>query len=240
MWFYAWLTGLTPSVVRAVVMVTIFEIGRMLYRQTISLNTIAAAAFIILTVRPSDLWSVSFQLSFAATAAIVIFAGDPIFRHLVTSRSRPTILRRVLTYFAGLIVVSIAAQLGTLPITMHTFGQVSNYFLLTNLIVLPLASVLVPCGLISMALGGSVVGVWFGKITWALAWLMNHSVGWIESLPGSTMRVQCDTMMVVLLYAAMLMGWLSLHPLNPKKPARALLWLVGVAAILVLFLQKNA
>ena len=239
MWFYAWLTGLTPSVVRAVVMVTIFEIGRMLYRQTISLNTIAAAAFIILTVRPSDLWSVSFQLSFAATAAIVIFAKE-CEKVLHRSEWRHIFRGRVASWIAGTIVVSIAAQLGTLPITMHTFGQVSNYFLLTNLIVLPLASVLVPCGLISMALGGSVVGVWFSKITWALAWLMNHSVGWIESLPGSTMRVQCDTMMVVLLYAAMLMGWLSLHPLNPKKPARALLWLVGVAAILVLFLQKNA
>lgn len=239
MWFYAWLTGLTPSVVRAVVMVTIFEIGRMLYRQTISLNTIAAAAVIILTVRPSDLWSVSFQLSFAATAAIVIFAKE---MELVLHRKQwlHKGLGRIFNWIAGIIIISIAAQLGTLPITMHTFGQVSNYFLLTNLIVLPLASVLVPCGLISMALGGSVVGVWFSKITWALAWLMNHSVGWIESLPGSTMRVQCDTMMVVLLYAAMLMGWLSLHPLNPKKPARALLWLVGVAAILVLFLQKNA
>ena len=239
MWFYAWLTGLTPSVVRAVVMVTIFEIGRMLYRQTISLNTIAAAAFIILTVRPSDLWSVSFQLSFAATAAIVIFAKE---MELVLHRKQwlHKWTGRAFDWIAGIIIISIAAQLGTLPITMHTFGQVSNYFLLTNLIVLPLASVLVPCGLISMALGGSVVGVWFSKITWALAWLMNHSVGWIESLPGSTMRVQCDTMMVVLLYAAMLMGWLSLHPLNSKKPARALLWLVGVAAILVLFLQKNA
>lgn len=239
MWFYAWLTGLTPSVVRAVVMVTIFEIGRMLYRQTISLNTIAAAAFIILTVRPSDLWSVSFQLSFAATAAIVIFAKE---MELVLHRKQwlHKGLGRIFNWIAGIIIISIAAQLGTLPITMHTFGQVSNYFLLTNLIVLPLASVLVPCGLVSMALGGSVVGVWFSKITWALAWLMNHSVGWIESLPGSTMRVQCDTMMVVLLYAAMLMGWLSLHPLNPKKPARALLWLIGVAAILVLFLQKNA
>ena len=48
MWFYAWLTGMTPSVVRAVLMVTIFEVGRMAYRQAISLNTIAAAAVLIL------------------------------------------------------------------------------------------------------------------------------------------------------------------------------------------------
>ena len=76
MWAYAWLTGMTPSVVRAVLMVTLFEFGRMIYRQSFSLNTIAAAAVLILLAKPSDLWSVSFQLSFAATAAIVVFM-DP-------------------------------------------------------------------------------------------------------------------------------------------------------------------
>ena len=238
MWFYAWLTGLTPSVVRAVVMVTIFEVGRMAYREAVSLNTIAAAAFIILVVRPSDLWSISFQLSFAATTAIVLFAKE---MELVLHRKewKHKWTGYLWNWCVGIVIVSLAAQLGTLPITMHAFGQVSNYFLLTNLIVLPLASLLVPCGLATIALGGSWCGVVVGKVTWALAWLMNHSVGWIESLPGSTMRVQCDARMAVLLYAAMVMAWLSLHPRNPKKSAWALLWLVGVAAVLVLFGLKN-
>jgi competence protein ComEC len=55
-------------------MITLVEIGRMLYRNSLSINTIAAAAVLILLVRPLDLWSISFQLSFAATIAIVIFA----------------------------------------------------------------------------------------------------------------------------------------------------------------------
>ena len=192
MWFYAWLTGMTPSVVRAVLMVTIFEVGRMAYRQAISLNTIAAAAVLILLVKPTDLWSVSFQLSFAATAAIVILMSA--FRHLVISKYRS------LNYLTGILLVSIAAQLGTLPLTMYYFGQMSNYFLLTNLIVLPLATFLVPFGLLSIALGGSWLGVTVSKVTWALAWTMNHSVEWIEHLPGSLMHVSVSLPMVIVYY----------------------------------------
>ena len=201
MWGYAWLTGMTPSVVRAVLMVSLFEIGRMFYRQSFSLNTIAAAAVLILLVKPSDLWSVSFQLSFAATAAIVMIIGS-----LSKSLPKPEKSRsRVLPYFVGVIVVSIAAQLGTLPITIYYFGQVSSYFLLTNLMVLPLATLLVPCGLATIAFGGSWLGMLIGKVTWALSWAMNHSVGWIESLPGSTIPAHASGGMVLLYYVLLLL-----------------------------------
>lgn len=200
MWFYAWLTGMTPSVVRAVLMVTIFEVGRMFYRQAISLNTIAAAAVLILLVRPLDFWSVSFQLSFSATAAIVLVANEMgKLVHYDSLRRLPG--GRFLNWVVGIPIVSFAAQLGTLPLSMYYFNQISNYFLLTNLIVLPLASILVPCGLISIALGGTSLGLIAGKITYGLAWLMNHSVAWLEALPGSTTQVSIGTTMVAIYYA---------------------------------------
>jgi len=200
MWGYAWLTGMTPSVVRAVVMVTLVEFGKMLYRNSLTLNTIAAAAVLILLVRPTDLWSVSFQLSFAATAAIVIMVPNL----FPTLHLKNRLLKRFLTYIIGIIIVSIAAQLGTLPITMYYFKQASTYFLLANLLVLPLASLLVPCGLISIALGGCAAGVWFSKVTWALAWAMNHSVAWIEHLPGSTVPANINGWMVAIYYVLFL------------------------------------
>ena len=187
--------------------------GRMSYQRAFSLNTLAAAAFLILVARPTDLWSVSFQLSFAATAAIVLIVNKSIYRDVELSRYRNTILGQIGSFFGGIIVVSIAAQIGTLPITIHYFGQVSTYFLLTNLIVLPLATVLVPCGLISIALGGSVAGVFFSRITFAFAWLMNHATGWIEHLPGSTFPAHADTGMVLLYYIFLLLFLLFL----PKK-----------------------
>ena len=196
---------MTPSVVRAVLMVSLFEVGRMIYRQSFSLNAIASAAVLILLVKPSDLWSVSFQLSFAATAAIVsITPALPL---------REGRWPRIVTYILGIMVVSIAAQLGTLPITMYYFGQVSTYFLLTNFIVLPLATILVPCGLVTIALGGSWFGVLVGKITWALSWAMNHSVGWIESLPGSTVSAYVNGWMIGVYYVLLVL----LIALIPQK-----------------------
>lgn len=185
---YAWLTGLTPSVVRAVLMVSLVEFGRMMYRNSLSINTIAAAAVLILLARPLDLWSVSFQLSFAATAAIVLF-----------TRKIPK------NWFIATILISLAAQLGTMPITMYTYGQFSSYFLLTNLIVLPLATVLVPLGLLTIALGGTSIGCFVGQGTEAVAWLMNHSVGWIESLPGSTVSASVNGPMIAVYYALLLL-----------------------------------
>lgn len=224
--FYAWLTGMTPSVVRCVVMITLVETGKMLYRYSPTLNTIAAAAVLILLVRPLDLWSVSFQLSFAATAAIVIMAKDAE-RELHTLDWRNSLRGKAFSWIAGTIIVSLAAQLGTLPITMYTFGQVSNYFLLTNLIVLPIAAFLVPCGLASIVLGGTFLGRITGYLTHALAWTMNHAVGWIESLPGSCSDVQISLPMAFLLYAAMAMGWLTIH--------KSLWWIIGVIASVTTF-----
>lgn len=199
MWGYAWLTGLTPSVVRAVTMVTIFEIGRMAYRRAFSLNTVAAAAVLILLAKPTDLWNVSFQLSFTATASIIVFARE-CEKYLHSRDLDHTYTGRALSWIIGTVIISFAAQLGTLPITMYYFHQVSTYFLLANLMVLPLASLLVPCGLISIALGGSQIGIHFSKITWVLAWAMNHSVGWIERLPGSTIPCQINGIMVAIYY----------------------------------------
>lgn len=204
MWFYAWLTGMTPSVVRAVLMVSLVEVGRMFYRRALSLNTIAAAAVLILLARPLDLWSVSFQLSFTATASIVVFARatEGVLHRKEWIHQRKG---RVLSWIIGTIIISLAAQAGTLPITMYTFGQVSPYFLLANLIVLPVASFLVPCGLISIVLGGSAAGIVFSKLTWALSWVMNHSVGWIESLPGSTIPAHINGGMIAVYYVLLLL-----------------------------------
>lgn len=194
LWGYAWITGMTPSVVRAVLMVTIYETGKMLYRQAFSLNTVAAAAVLILLVKPSDLWSVSFQLSFAATAMIIIVC-----------RSLPMYSSNRLTaWIKGTILVSLAAQLGTLAITMYYFHQISCYFLLANLIVLPVAALLMPSGLLTVSFGGSSIGILFGKATHLLARTMNHSVEWIESLPGSTVHVEISPLMAGVYYLLLL------------------------------------
>lgn len=218
MWGYAWLTGMTPSVVRAVLMLTLVEIGHMLYRRAFSLNTIAAAAVLILFVQPTDLFSVSFQLSFAATAAIVLLVNKILPRYYGSNRSLPThgVPGALAKYISGLVVVSLAAQIGTLPITLYTFGQFSTYFLLTNMIVLPLATLLVPCGMLSIALGGTAPGLMVGKLTNCLAWFLNYSVQWIESWPFSTVEGHINGLMVGIYYI-IIVFFIGLFAFSKKK-----------------------
>ena len=227
MWVYAAMTGMTPSVVRSVLMLSLVETGRMLYRQSLSLNTVAAAAFMILVVRPLDLFSVSFQLSFAAVVALLLFV--PAFSRLLpTSGIHPAPLRKTVRYIVDIVAVSLAAQIGTLPLTLYYFGQCSNYFLLPNLFVIPLAWLLVVAALVVLAIGGlpyiGGAAVWVCK---GLAWLLNTSVGWIEHLPGAVSEIRISLPMAVLLYAAIAGGYLSLK--------RSIWWLLPTAGCLILF-----
>ena len=181
--FYAILTGLSPSVCRSVIMLVIVQAAYMFYRRPIALNTIAAAAFIILCLNPNDLFSVSFQLSFAAVLAIIYL--EPFFRSLIPI-PRTGIMVSPLRYVRGLITVSLAAQLGTLPITLYYFHQICNYFLLTNLIVIPLAFAITITALATLTIGWiPSLGIILAPALKWLTWILNQYTAFIESLPGA-------------------------------------------------------
>lgn len=235
---YAAMTGGTPSVVRSVLMLTLMEIAVVLHREAFSPNTLAAAAVLILVVHPLDLFSVSFQLSFMAVLGILVLL--PLFRFRipggkVKKHSLQASVRRIGDYFIGIVGVSLAAQLGTLPLTLYYFGQCSNYFLLTNLIVIPLAFVIVSLGVLLLGVSGLAslcgAGAWLvhgvaGVLTFSVRFL-NASVGWIERLAGSVTTMRISLPMVFLLYGAIAGGYLTLH--------RSLWYLLPTAACLTLF-----
>jgi len=175
---YAWLTGATPSVVRAVIMSCMMLLAFMCQRTNQMLNALFAAAFFILLFCPTDLFSVSFQLSFAAVLSIALFM--PGWKRILPQN-----------YFFGLIGMSIAAMIGTMPLTLYYYGQISNYFLLTNLIVLPLAWLMMVGGLFTLTLGWiTPLGKILAWILNAITWLLNESVGWIEHLPWATTQIE--------------------------------------------------
>lgn len=188
LWAYAYLTGLTPSVVRSVIMFSLAEVAHMLYRDRVSLNVVFLSAAIILAFRPTDLFSVSFQLSYAAVIAIVLCS--PLFSFPSLDRIRPKALSKTVRSVVGLVTVSLAAQLGTLPLTLYYFHQMSNYFLLTNMIVIPLATILVPLGFATLVFGGvPYVG---DALVWCLqngTDLLMFAVNWVQSLPGAFVQV---------------------------------------------------
>jgi competence protein ComEC len=146
---YGVLSGMSASTQRAVIMVAVFLAALMAGRQNDLMNTIAWAALVILAVFPPALFSVSFQLSFSAVFWIVYGLQQPWVK-LATEKLRP---RPVLKRLFSLVVVSLLAVLGTLPLVMLYFNQVSLVGPVTNVVLVPLMGfAAVPLGLGGVAL----------------------------------------------------------------------------------------
>ncbi|MDR1112844.1 MAG: ComEC family competence protein, partial [Bacteroidales bacterium] len=148
-WLYAHITGLSPSVRRAAAMFTFVTIGGLLRRNTDIFHSLFTSCFVLLLFNPLLLFDVGFQLSYLAVAGIVTF--------------QPHILRiwkpkaKIANYFWQLTAVSAAAQLATFPLSIYYFGQFPNYFLIANLAVIMLSSVVLITGIVTLALSFSVL-----------------------------------------------------------------------------------
>ena len=136
LWGFAAVAGFTPSVVRAALLFTLMSLARCLHRDGTSLNSLAFAALVMLVVNPRWLMDIGFQLSFLAVFSILLLV--PLFDELLCTYERGVLYR----YFAGVISVSVAAQVGTLPLVWYYFGTFPLCFLLTNFVVVPSAFVI--------------------------------------------------------------------------------------------------
>lgn len=198
LWGFAFFTGLSPSVVRSVIMFSLFALSGLLSRKGISFNTLAVAAVLMLLYNPSWLFDVGFQLSFSAVAAILLIYPS-LYRLLPVGN-------RVLKWLWGLLCVSVAAQIGTLPFVLIYFSRFSTHFLLTNLLVIPLVSLIMYVAVIMLAT--SFLPVVQGAIAWVLKKmiaLLNDSVRWVEQLPFSSIDgIWVDGWEVLLFYLSVL------------------------------------
>lgn len=180
-WFYAFLTGLSPSVLRASVMVSFFIIGNEINRDKDSYNTLAMSAFFLLVLNPAFLFNTGFQLSYAAVLGIITFYKP--FYNIFWIRNK------FVDKIWSVISVSLAAQLGTFPLAIHYFNIFPTYFIITNLIVFPFSFLIISGGLLF------IVVSWVPYISHIVAtlisgmiYLMNFLVESVSKLPGSTVK----------------------------------------------------
>lgn len=175
LWLFAFFTGLSPSVVRSAAMFSIWALADLCGRQSFSLNTLALTAWLMLLVRPVWLFDVGFQLSFAAVLSILLF--QPFLYRLCPVRHRAG------TYLWGLVSVSVAAQLGTAPLVLFYFSRFSTHFLLTNLLVVPLVTLILYAAVVLLLTPMSglqaVAAVGLEK----MLRMLNLLVRWVEQLP---------------------------------------------------------
>lgn len=135
LWFYAFLAGLSPSVLRATIMLTIVSIGLAGGKKGFTFNTLAAAAFFILIYSPMSLFDVGFQMSFTAVFAILYF--NPMINHLYQPK------QKIKKYVWNLFTVSTSAQLGVFPIALYYFGTFPTYFFIANMLIVPTIGIII-------------------------------------------------------------------------------------------------
>jgi competence protein ComEC len=197
LWIYACVTGLSPSVLRAVTMFSFMVLARPLNHRTNIYNVLAASAFCLLLFDPYLIMSVGFQLSYLAVLGIVYL--QPLLYNLFEPQSR------MVDEVWKISSVSIAAQLATFPLGLLYFHQFPNYFLLSNLFVLPLGFAVLVGGLSTLAFSFiSSLATLFGILLQWLIKLLNYLIFLTDSLPFNVIEnirisfFQCILLMVFL------------------------------------------
>lgn len=181
LWLFSILAGAQPSILRSAVMFSFLLIGRNIARNMPIINSLAASAFLLLCYNPFWLWNIGFQLSYVALLSIVIFM-KPVYNMIYVKN-------KGLDQIWQLAAVSLAAQLLTTPFILYHFHQFPTYFLITNMIAVPLSS-LVLLGEIALCVVYfiPVVSTFMGKVLCFLIWTMNSSVEYLEVLPFSVWK----------------------------------------------------
>ncbi len=196
--FYAAVTGLHVSSVRAAVMSSILLGGFFFERKVFALNSLAAAAFFLLCWDTNEFFSTGFQLSFAVVGGIILLA-DPLSGRLrLIGAPDPFLPRRLVSGLRRMIgvgyewicrggSVSLAAWLGSLPLIFWYFHLITPSSLFANLVVVPIAFFILAIALLSLVVApiASGLSLIFNNANWSLATAVIAFVQWFAQLPGS-------------------------------------------------------
>ena len=179
LFLYAWLTGFPPSVARATLMFALFQWAWEQERPVSSLYILALTAFVLVLIDPAMAGEVGFQLSFVAVASIILLF--PLAKRLYYPR------RKVLRYLVDLFYVSLAAQIGLMPLILLYFHRFSWGFLVANLAVIPLLTVILGVGFTAILLvaAGLPAGILLKGLDvllqamWQITYRISLWEGWI-------------------------------------------------------------
>ncbi|SHI74743.1 ComEC/Rec2 family competence protein [Flavobacterium haoranii] len=199
LWSFAILTGFTASVTRAVTMFSIIAIGRALNRDTSIYNSIAFSALLLLVFKPNFIFDIGFQLSYAAVLSIVAF--QPFFKNLYFTKFK------IVNYFTDLVMVSLAAQIGVLPLSIYYFNQFPVLFLAANIVIIPLTTAVVITSLATLILNFIFpsLAILLGKLASFCIQLMNMYAEWIASFNGLVIQnISFSSILCVLGYASII------------------------------------
>ena len=211
-WAFVFLVGMSVSVVRSAIMLTVYGLLSIGNREKMSINALAFTAIAMLMWNPAWLFDVGFQMSFLAVFAILLFV--PLFEDVFPAEY--LMEHRWIKRIWGLVVVSCSAQLGVAPLIAFYFGRFSTYFLLTNFIVIPAAMVI---------LWLSIVVLLFPSLAYLLLYIvefLNAALLKIANLPGASIDgLHPNVIQVLLIYVFIFCCYLFIERIKPIMGWRA-------------------
>jgi len=220
---YGLLSGMSPSTQRAVIMVTVFLMAFLFEREHDPMNTLAVAALLILVVHPPSLFSISFQLSFTAVLAIIYGLSRVPFPRISESGGikKPKSFK-VATKLFYFFMASFFAILGTMPLAMFYFNQISLVGLLANFIIVPLIGfVVVPLGLLAVFLYPLTVSVALGCLK-AGAFVLTQAIcviNFFADLPFAAVKTVTPSYFEIGCFYILFWAVLNLRYVSLKTPA---------------------
>jgi len=215
---YTLFAGANAAVVRAALMSAMLFIAQALRRQTFVPASLAFVALLMSLHNPRVLWDVGFQLSFAAVLGLAFFA-DPIGRGLNTllARVSPRSGQRIGTLLQEPLVVTLAAQITTLPLTLLYFGNFTPLTLLVNVLIIPVQAYILFAGALGMltAVIAPVSGLFFGFAFVLLTWTIEIVRGFaaLSGVDGGSVFVHPRW---VLAFYLLLGGWMMVNTVRPR------------------------
>lgn len=177
-WAFVFLVGMSTSIIRSATMFTVYALLSLGHRDKMTVNTLAFTAIVMLMFHPLSLYDVGFQMSFMAVFAILVLM--PLMMRVFSMEY--LLSHQTLRWIWSMVAVSCAAQIGVAPLIAYYFGRFSTYFLLTNLIVIPAATLI---------LWLSPVVLVFPSLAYLLLYIvkcLNTVLGQIAVWPGASIE----------------------------------------------------
>lgn len=230
LWVFAFIAGLSASVVRAVTMFTFIAIGLFFNRNNTILFSLISSLFLLLIFNPLFLFDVGFQLSYLAVFGIVVLQPK------IYKIWQPKI--KLIDKMWQLTTVSLAAQIGVLPLSLYYFHQFPSFFILSNLIIVPVLGLILIGGIliITLALFNSLpqyLAEFFGEIIS----LMNNFVSWI-SKQEDFLFTEVSLSLELMLFTYLVIVFCMLFLLN-RKPRRITYALLAIILLQGLVMLKE-
>lgn len=230
LWAFAFIAGLSASVIRAVTMFSFIAYAFYLKRQTNMYNVLALSMFFLLLGKPMLLFNVGFQLSYAAVFAIITI--HPFLLKLWYPSN--WFLKR----FWDVMGVSIAAQIGVLPISLYYFHQFPGLFFLSNLMLVPFLGIILGFGIIIIFLGAiNLLPAFLANTYLQIIKVMNNIVAWIGDKEDFVVKhIFFNEVLMFLLFLVLLMffTWVS-----TKKWRYGILFFVSIILVQATYIYTN-